>query len=455
MCILLLTTSHPDYALIVVNNRDEFILRPTSRPHWWSPLNDPALPSSSSSSSSKSGQPAGEPLILSSRDLNRPERGTWLGITRSGNFACLTNYREDDPHEGGAHAVHGVRSRGAIVSAWLGADPAERTDEFVERILSGPGVKGVGGFSLACGKLRGRRRGTSTKPRVVSAAAPPPDGDGDGDRDIDPLVIISNRSEHPDKVPRIASRRGETVGLSNAAFDAAGPPWPKVDRGRSLLDEAVARHAAATTATAATATNKTGDEDDLVASLFAVLDSDTLPRLPGGGGGGEGDEEAEAEANFMDYIPLLKHTIFVPPLGDAERRRQTAEFDEAARRANVAETTTGPNPPASASTSASRKDRPLTPVAAKAETTPVVHKPAAAAAAVAQEEADHQQQQIMGFSTGLYGTQRQTVILIDWDGNVRYTERSLWDEYGNPVERGQGDVTFRFHIDEWHDHAGC
>ncbi|KLU82645.1 hypothetical protein MAPG_01716 [Magnaporthiopsis poae ATCC 64411] len=48
-----------------------------------------------------------------------------------------------------------------------------------------------------------------------------------------------------------------------------------------------------------------------------------------------------------------------------------------------------------------------------------------------------------------------TVILIDWDGNVRYTERSLWDEYGNPVERGQGDVTFRFHIDEWHDHAGC
>lgn len=35
MCIVLLTTAHPKYALIVLDNRDEFILRPTSRPHWW------------------------------------------------------------------------------------------------------------------------------------------------------------------------------------------------------------------------------------------------------------------------------------------------------------------------------------------------------------------------------------------------------------------------------------
>ncbi|KAL8381598.1 hypothetical protein RB595_005740 [Gaeumannomyces hyphopodioides] len=423
MCIVLLTTSHPDYALIVVNNRDEFILRPTSRPHWWTPHSDPAP---------GGGGSGGEPVILSSRDLNRPERGTWLGITRSGNFACLTNYREEDPLEGGAHAVHGVRSRGAIVSAWLGADPAERTHEFVERILSGPGVKGVGGFSLACGKLR--RRGAhaaaparTPAPGAAAVTAPA------SDRDIDPLVIISNRSEHPDTVPRIASRRGETVGLSNAAFDADGPPWPKVDRGRTLLDEAVARHAAAAAADGSGAKC----EDQLVASLFAVLDTETLPRLPGGD-----------EANFMEYIPLLKHTIFVPPLGDAERRRQTAEFDEAARRANVADTSAAEGQAAAAAAgltapdAAGSKDRPLTPVAAKAETTPVVHKPAA-------------QDQIMGFSTGLYGTQRQTIILVDWDGNVRYTERSLWDEYGSPVERGQGDVTFRFRVDEWNDHAGC
>ncbi|KAI5794405.1 hypothetical protein DFH27DRAFT_134977 [Peziza echinospora] len=32
--------------------------------------------------------------IFSGRDLARPERGTWLGITRQGRIAVLTNYRE-------------------------------------------------------------------------------------------------------------------------------------------------------------------------------------------------------------------------------------------------------------------------------------------------------------------------------------------------------------------------
>jgi len=37
MCIAIATTAHPDYALIVADNRDEFISRPTSQPHWWTP----------------------------------------------------------------------------------------------------------------------------------------------------------------------------------------------------------------------------------------------------------------------------------------------------------------------------------------------------------------------------------------------------------------------------------
>ena len=50
------------------------------------------------------------------------------------------------------------------------------------------------------------------------------------------------------------------------------------------------------------------------------------------------------------------------------------------------------------------------------------------------------------FMKGAYGTQRQTILLCDWDGNVTYTERALWDAHGNLIERGKGDVVHRFKV---------
>ncbi|KAG7115970.1 hypothetical protein HYQ44_007123 [Verticillium longisporum] len=123
MCIVLLTTAHPSYALIVIDNRDEFILRPTSRPHWWS-------------------HPAG-PTVLSPRDLQRAEKGTWLGLTSTGALAVLTNYREDGPPDA-AHPIHAQRSRGGMVTAWLGADPREPTAETVQKLVADGGVRGRG-----------------------------------------------------------------------------------------------------------------------------------------------------------------------------------------------------------------------------------------------------------------------------------------------------------------------
>ena len=45
-------------------------------------------------------------------------------------------------------------------------------------------------------------------------------------------------------------------------------------------------------------------------------------------------------------------------------------------------------------------------------------------------------------------TQRQTIVLVDWDGNITYKERALWDSHGNAIERGKGDETFKFEIEE-------
>lgn len=71
MCLLLIAyKSHPEYKLIVAANRDEFYRRPTEPAKFW---ND-------------------NPTLLAGKDLECG--GTWLGITKSGRFAAITNYRD-------------------------------------------------------------------------------------------------------------------------------------------------------------------------------------------------------------------------------------------------------------------------------------------------------------------------------------------------------------------------
>ncbi|KAF8059408.1 TANGO2 [Scenedesmus sp. PABB004] len=61
---------HPALLLLLTFNRDEFWERPTEPAHFW----------------------ADAPALLAGRDSLR--FGTWLGLTRGGRFALLTNYRE-------------------------------------------------------------------------------------------------------------------------------------------------------------------------------------------------------------------------------------------------------------------------------------------------------------------------------------------------------------------------
>ncbi|KAH8903586.1 DUF833-domain-containing protein [Coniochaeta sp. PMI_546] len=350
MCIVLLTTAHPSYALIVIDNRDEFILRPTSRPHWWT----------SHSALRETRE------VLSSRDLQRAEQGTWLGVTKDGNLAVLTNYRETNTNDS-AHPVHGTRSRGGMVTAWLGANPHEKVSDFVSRMLDG-GVGNVGGFSLICGKLRQKRHGDS------------------GQRALEPLAIISNRNDSIDKVPWICEERDQVFGLSNTCYDDPNT-WPKVETGKKLLSEAVKK-----------AVVQNLDEEALMDELFEILDTDTLPRQP--------------DMAFEDCISTLKHSIFIPPIGDehhksamerARAKGKIEQFDEATEELR-------------------KEERP--------------------------------DETSIGFETGMYGTQRQTIILVDWDGNVTFRERALWNKNGHPIERPEGDLTFRFKIDGWEDGRG-
>ncbi|KAJ5614244.1 hypothetical protein N7528_007898 [Penicillium herquei] len=322
MCIALISTAHPAYSLIVINNRDEFLHRPTSDPDWW---------------------PEPNSHVLGSRDLARSTHGTWMGVTKQGKLAVLTNYREDK-----AYQAIGQYSRGLIVNSWLTSPPGDRgsTHSFVQSMVASEEAKQVGGFSLVCGYIN------------------------------EPLAIVSNRSSDMDQITWVAAEKDQNRGLSNTTVDDR--TWPKILDGEKLMESAIEAHVQAQE-----------DEDTLIQRLLQVLCTDTLPRLP------------EEENHDIDtYIKHLRKSIFVPIIGTKEDINRKVEETAAARvedEANQAPTNGGVGP---------------------------------------------------DYTSGPYGTQKQTVLLATHDGRVRYFERTLYDSDVNAVPIGKGDRSFEFNIEK-------
>jgi uncharacterized protein with NRDE domain len=105
MCLILVAWRvHPDFPLVVAANRDEFFVRPTAPAAFWPDA----------------------PQVLAGRDLDAG--GTWLGVTRAGRFAALTNFR--DP----AQNRSGVPSRGGLVADFLRGD--ESPEDYLKRIVA-------------------------------------------------------------------------------------------------------------------------------------------------------------------------------------------------------------------------------------------------------------------------------------------------------------------------------
>ena len=108
MCLILLAWQVPGRpALVVAANRDEFHPRPAAPAAFWED----------------------QPSILAGRDLEA--RGTWMGISRSGRFAAVTNYR-------GGTEPRAAQSRGSLVTAFLlnGQPPAKYVGEVQEKAAS-------------------------------------------------------------------------------------------------------------------------------------------------------------------------------------------------------------------------------------------------------------------------------------------------------------------------------
>ncbi len=102
---------------ILAANRDEFYERPSAPAAFWDDAPD----------------------LLAGRDLQ--EGGTWLGITRRGELAALTNYR--DP----ASLKSDAPSRGSLVSDYLRG--RETPENYLRRIKPRPAR--YNGFNLLVG----------------------------------------------------------------------------------------------------------------------------------------------------------------------------------------------------------------------------------------------------------------------------------------------------------------
>jgi uncharacterized protein with NRDE domain len=166
MCLIVMAwRAHPDIPCLIAANRDEYHGRPTAAAHWWTDRND----------------------ILAGRDLLAG--GTWLGITRTGRFAAITNYRDR------AQALANAPSRGSLVTSLLESSATVAEGLATLRRIGG----NYNGFNLLFSD--GERLGVYESVR------------GEG-RELGPGVF----------------------GLSNHLLDT---PWPKVTTAKSRLHDAL------------------------------------------------------------------------------------------------------------------------------------------------------------------------------------------------------------------------
>ena len=157
------------------SNRDEFYERATQPAGWW-----PEFPD-----------------VFGGRDL--AGGGTWLGITKSGRFATLTNYRDLK------NLIPNAPTRGAVVSGFLTSD--KHPLDYLQELI--PTLNQYNGFNLLAGWLKNKS-------------------------DVPEIWYLHHGQETSSPVP-IKLESG-IYGLSNAALNTS---WPKVAIGRKRFSDAL------------------------------------------------------------------------------------------------------------------------------------------------------------------------------------------------------------------------
>ncbi len=179
--------------LVVAANRDEWRDRPTQPAHWWPE----------------------HPDLLAGRDLRAG--GTWMGVTRAGRFAAVTNFR--DPGDKRSTA----RSRGNLVTEYLSGGESPRA--FLAALVARAGE--YNGFNLIVGDRASLWYFGS---REAEARAIEPGIHGLSNHLLDepwPKVVRARTAmqqalREPDPVPRLFSALADPAGASDGELPDTG-----------------------------------------------------------------------------------------------------------------------------------------------------------------------------------------------------------------------------------------
>jgi uncharacterized protein with NRDE domain len=165
--IIFAVEQHPRYPFIFAANRDERHDRPTRKARFWKDAPD----------------------VLAGRD--EVAGGTWCGVTRTGRFAAVSNFRDPGLHRDEAS------SRGDLVREFLTDErsPRQYLADLKEK------ASAYNGFNLLVGDLR-----TVT------------------------LGYLSNRGGGPE---------GLQPGIHGISNHLLNTPWPKVERSRKALADLI------------------------------------------------------------------------------------------------------------------------------------------------------------------------------------------------------------------------
>ena len=129
--------------------------------------------------------------------------------------------------------------------------------------------------------------------------------------------------------------------------------------------------------------NRKEQPQGFIERLFGILSNDTLPRSPAGGAG------------LAGYLKELRNSIFIPAIGGEATRDASAEDLAAARGGQISQ---GGKPGSD------------------------------------------------GLS-GVYGTQKQSVLLVSHQGHFTFVERTLYDGDARPTEGAARERSFEFDIE--------
>ncbi|KAI0657260.1 DUF833-domain-containing protein [Cubamyces menziesii] len=199
MCVGFWSLEHPEYALILCSNRDEFLARPTAPAHWhaFGPI---------------SGVDNEEGPVLSGRDLLAG--GTWAGVSRAGRLALLTNITEPiRKYES---------SRGDLTSSFLlPKDPQRTLEAEIDEFLLENRGRAYAGFNLL----------------LLSPSIPAIGSPGSGTLSLDGAFATNSGGGGPITARMLTKDERRRGGMSNGVDHHGASEWPKVKHGIQTLDE--------------------------------------------------------------------------------------------------------------------------------------------------------------------------------------------------------------------------